>query len=66
MQKVIFQGWWSFLRMIHTFLGGAGEAQHEFRMNDEEEEAGKCQHKREMVKMNSYQDHRARNSRSQT
>lgn len=47
-------------------LGGAGEGRHEFRMNDEEEEAGKCQHRRKMVKMNSHQHHTARNSRSQT
>lgn len=50
---------------IHTFLGGAGEDQHEFRMNDEEEKAGKCQHRREMVTMNCHRDLRARSSRSQ-
>lgn len=65
-QNTTFQGWWFFLMRTHTFLGGAEEGQHEFRMNDENEEEGKCQHRREMVKMNSHQDHRARNSRSQT
>ena len=51
---------------IFKRLGGAGEGQHTFRMNGEEEEARKCQHRKEMVKMSSHQDHRARASRSQT
>lgn len=65
MQKMIFQGWWSFLMKIYIFLGRTEDGQHEFRMNDEENEARKCQHRREMVKVVS-EDHRARDSRSQT
>lgn len=51
---------------IFRRLGGAGGGQNDFRMNGEEEQAGKCQHRKEMVKMSSHQDHRARTSRSQT
>lgn len=67
MQKMVFEGWWSFFDGDPYFfkrLGAAGEHQHTFRMNGEEEEGGKCQHGKEMVKMSSHQGHKTRTIRS--
>lgn len=51
---------------IFRTIGGAEEGQHAFRMKGEEKESGKCQHRKEMVKMSFYQDHRTRTNRRYT